>query len=528
MPSAKTVSPAKPAATRTHKVSARTKSAKAPVKRKSAAKPRTIHQGPGVLTQALGLEGWAKLEPVILAALASEEPLLLVGRHGAAKSFLLERLAEALELEFRCYNASLLNFDDLVGFPIPTEDKESLRYVSTPAAIWDAEVVFLDEINRTKPELQNKLFPIVHERRVQGVKLENLRFRWAAMNPPPADDDEEAYLGAEPLDPALADRFGFIVPVPEWSDLNKEQKRRILGDQFKGRHEFVVKPLEALAEARRVYVGLQATPPVGLTEYLIHLENKLSRFGLYLSARRMTILHRNVLAVQAARVVLGQLTGEVDAVEVEWEESAFTALLHSIPQLAGEAPVDHAKLGAAHRQAWEVAKLKDDDPWKQILETPDPLDRLAVAAGLGDKLSDFDLGKVILEAVASQDDAGCRTATALVAYLRFARDRNVPGTVVETLAQEISRVLVPVNGESAVRGRHASVLREVAGAVTLKGTATIRDRYARNLLYGLMPDGYLNSTPKQVLRFFHSHWKKLDLDRIELDEPAKPARKGKK
>ena len=115
-----------------------------------------------------------------------------------------------------------------------------------------------------------------------------------------------------------------------------------------------------------------------------------------------------------------------------------------------------------------------------------------------------------------------------VAYLRFAHDRNVPGMVVVTLAQEISRVLVPVNGESAVRGRHASVLREVAGAVTLKGTATIRDRYARNLLYGLMPDGYLNSTPKQVLGFFHSHWKKLDLDRIELDEPAKPAGKGKK
>ena len=106
-------------------VSKSRKAAKPVAKRKS----KTIRHGPGVLTKALGLEGWEKLEPVILAALASEEPLLLVGRHGAAKSFLLERLAEALELEFRCYNASLLNFDDLVGFPIPTEDKQSLRYI---------------------------------------------------------------------------------------------------------------------------------------------------------------------------------------------------------------------------------------------------------------------------------------------------------------------------------------------------------------------------------------------------------------
>jgi MoxR-like ATPase len=484
----KTVRSAKFAVSKTRKAS------KPVAKRKSGG----IRHGPGVLTKALGLEGWEKLEPVILAALASEEPLLLVGRHGAAKSFLLERLAEALELEFRCYNASLLNFDDLVGFPIPTEDKQSLRYISTPAAIWDAEVVFLDEINRTKPELQNKLFPIVHERRVQGVKLEKLRYRWAAMNPPPGDDDEEAYLGAEPLDPALADRFGFLVPVPEWSNLNKEQKRRILGDQFNGRDEFAVKPFAMVAEARRVYVGLQANPPDGLTEYLIQLEKNLALADLYLSARRMTTLHRNILAVQAARVVLAQLAREVDAVGVEWEESALTALLHSIPQLAGETSVDYARLATAHRQAWELTKLDDDDPWKQILE-----------------------------AVSSQDEGGLRTATALVAYLRFGLDRNVPGTVVETLAQEVSRVLVPLKGKSTVRGALASVLREIGSIVYFDGGTLIRDRYARNLLYGLLPDGYCQSSPKEVLKFFSLQWKKLDLDRIELEIPEQSAQEGK-
>jgi MoxR-like ATPase len=484
----KTVRSAKFAVSKTRKAS------KPVAKRKSGG----IRHGPGVLTKALGLEGWEKLEPVILAALASEEPLLLVGRHGAAKSFLLERLAEALELEFRCYNASLLNFDDLVGFPIPTEDKQSLRYISTPAAIWDAEVVFLDEINRTKPELQNKLFPIVHERRVQGVKLEKLRYRWAAMNPPPGDDGEEAYLGAEPLDPALADRFGFLVPVPEWSNLNKEQKRRILGDQFNGRDEFAVKPFAMVAEARRVYVGLQANPPDGLTEYLIQLEKNLALADLYLSARRMTTLHRNILAVQAARVVLAQLAREVDAVGVEWEESALTALLHSIPQLAGETSVDYARLATAHRQAWELTKLDDDDPWKQILE-----------------------------AVSSQDEGGLRTATALVAYLRFGLDRNVPGTVVETLAQEVSRVLVPLKGKSTVRGALASVLREIGSIVYFDGGTLIRDRYARNLLYGLLPDGYCQSSPKEVLKFFSLQWKKLDLDRIELEIPEQSAQEGK-
>ena len=70
-------------------------------------KPQRIPKS--LITEPLGLYGWRKLEPVLLAALLSEEPLLLVGSHGCAKSFVLERLAESLGMTFRSYNASLLN-----------------------------------------------------------------------------------------------------------------------------------------------------------------------------------------------------------------------------------------------------------------------------------------------------------------------------------------------------------------------------------------------------------------------------------
>ncbi len=87
---------------------------------------------PSMLTQPLGLEGWTPYEPVLLAALASEDPLLLIGPHGSAKSFLLESLAKTLGLEYRFYNASLINYDDLVGIPVPDEGRKSLHYISTP------------------------------------------------------------------------------------------------------------------------------------------------------------------------------------------------------------------------------------------------------------------------------------------------------------------------------------------------------------------------------------------------------------
>ena len=64
--------------------------------------------------------------------------------------------------------------------------------------------VILDEISRCRPDIQNKLFPIIHERRVQGMLLDALRFRWAAMNPSCTEDDDNGYARSEPLDPALA------------------------------------------------------------------------------------------------------------------------------------------------------------------------------------------------------------------------------------------------------------------------------------------------------------------------------------
>ena len=59
------------------------------------------------LTSRLGLIGLGTLEPVVLASLATQSALLLIGTHGSGKSLLLERLAEALGLRWRHYNAAL-------------------------------------------------------------------------------------------------------------------------------------------------------------------------------------------------------------------------------------------------------------------------------------------------------------------------------------------------------------------------------------------------------------------------------------
>ena len=52
------------------------------------------------LLRSLGLVGMDAIEPVVIASLATANPLLLIGPHGTAKSLLLCRLCEALDVSW--------------------------------------------------------------------------------------------------------------------------------------------------------------------------------------------------------------------------------------------------------------------------------------------------------------------------------------------------------------------------------------------------------------------------------------------
>lgn len=201
----------------------------------SSTQTPTSPRGRGPLAR-LGAFGFDDQEPLILAALVTHDPLLLTGNSGTGKTFLLNSISEALGLEHRHYNASLIAFDDLVGFPFPDDAKESVRFLQTPATVWGAESVLIDELSRCKPEHQNRLFSLIHERRLQGLALPNLRYRWAAMNPPNVSGGAgDSYLGSEPLDPALADRFGLIIEVGDWQSLSHTDRRRVTDPSGEGR-----------------------------------------------------------------------------------------------------------------------------------------------------------------------------------------------------------------------------------------------------------------------------------------------------
>ncbi len=353
----------------------------------------TVH--PPLLRQ-LGIIGYDALEPVILAALATESPILLIGPHGTAKSLLLCKLCESLGIAWRHYNASLLNFDDLVGYPLPDAEGK-LRFVETPASIWEAEAVFLDEISRCRPDMQNRLFSIIHERRVQGLPITKLQFRWAAMNPPAKEDplagDTANYLGSEALDPALADRFNFIIEVPEWQRFSEADRDAVVQCLPTAVDEIASQRLrERIALVTKEIALVESALGPAIVDYVRTVAPLLAQLGHPASGRRAGMLFRNVIATHAARLVASPAAAPID--------SAWIALERSIPQRAEGATIDRAKLMLAHTEAWRAVSLDRADPRRLLVSVLCPIERAIRACGI-ESLSSIELSAHVADALAS-------------------------------------------------------------------------------------------------------------------------------
>ena len=402
--------------------------------------------------RALGIAGWDALEPAILAALATESPILLIGPHGSAKTLLLARLAAALGLAFRHYNASILSFDDLLGYPVPQDGR--LVYLQTPATIWDAEAVLFDEVSRCRPELQNKLFPLIHERVAQGVPLTKLRHRWAAMNPPPNvegdGDGTVTYDGAEPLDVALADRFAFVLEAPSFGQLSEADQLRVLRDGGRPAADAPERLRAAVAEARAAHADASRELRDLAAEYTRVLAAQLVAAGHPLSTRRAVTLAGNVVSLRAAQRTLWTAG---DGKSPDREDAFHATARTSLPDAAWGRPVPgHVVLGA-HRAAWEATMLAADAPERALLGESQPLRRIALALGAS-SLAPADAGGVVADAFAALERPA-RLVTAALLFPLLSGRSDLPATTLEAVAADYA--LVAKAGEARVsvrRGGH--------------------------------------------------------------------------
>ena len=311
---------------------------------------------------SLGVYGFDNLELIILAALITEDPMLLIGKSGTGKTYLLNSISEALNLNHRHYNASFISFDDLIGFPYPNVEGQTVTYLKTPATIWGAESILIDEISRCKPETQNKFFSIIQEKKIQGIELSELKYRWAAMNPLMDENNDTAdyYEGSLSLDQALADRFAFIIEVPDWNELTVSEQELVINPAGEGKINNTSKELiQFIKKLREKFIIELKNPNKKIILYCRIISTILGDSGFRISPRRARQLARNFAAIFLVAKEIG-----LDQNENQLKKLFYLGLSWSLPHRAWQGNISSLKIETAHNECIKlIGEVGTENSW---------------------------------------------------------------------------------------------------------------------------------------------------------------------
>lgn len=142
--------------------------------------------------------------------------VLLRGSHGIGKSSIITQAIESQGLRLKYFSASTLDpWTDLVGIPIK-DDEGYIQYIK-PKWLKDADfdILVFDEFNRSPKKVRNAVMELIQFKAINGETIPNLKAVWAAINP----EDEDDTYDVERLDPALQDRFHYVINLSEKPDL---------------------------------------------------------------------------------------------------------------------------------------------------------------------------------------------------------------------------------------------------------------------------------------------------------------------
>jgi len=278
--------------------------------------------------------GYSKIEDLIISALVTGEPILLIGSHGTAKTMLARSIARTLGLKFIAYDASKALFEDVLGLPNPESLKNGkLEYLSTDISIWDKEFILIDEVSRASPSMQNKWLEIIRSRQLMGKKIESLKYIFAAMNPA-----TDSYVGTTTLDAAFAGRFAFIVKVPEATEMSREDIIKIINNiseddavgikDFHLNNNVVSNELkEIVAEANKIIEKIDNNYSNIVANYVANISKNFEEHEVKLDGRRLGMIKRNIIAYLTVKI----LKHDEDYVKKNMNQIFYDCLNSSLP-----------------------------------------------------------------------------------------------------------------------------------------------------------------------------------------------------
>ncbi len=326
------------------------------------------------LLEKLGIYGLEEIENHIFAGLVTGDPVLLVGRHGSAKTMLARKIAECLDAKFIAYDASKALFDDVIGFPNPkTLANGVLDYIPTPISIWDKEFVLIDEISRANTSMQNKWLEIIRSRQLMGKAIPNLKYVFSAMNP------ASIYSGAVALDPALSGRFAFVLLVPEVFTMSTDNIKNIMmnlsdddGVALKrsanepGQKKAALAIRELIDQSRNLYPKIAEKYNEKLSEYIVKFASNMLINKIKVDGRRLGMIRRNCIGYLSVKSV--QMGAEV--ADNKFHTYVYECIKYSLPdETTGETLKEDIIMSAHALSLRDNTRSKKCRLWAEVVNT---------------------------------------------------------------------------------------------------------------------------------------------------------------
>lgn len=144
--------------------------------------------------------------------------VMFVGKQGIGKSTIILDCFKRNNLKYLYFSAATMDpWVDFVGVPKERKMEDGTSFIELvrpkEIAADEVEAIFFDEFNRAPKKVRNAVMELLQFKSINGHKLNNLKFIWAAINPDDVED-EAFQFDVEKLDPAQKDRFHVYIELP--------------------------------------------------------------------------------------------------------------------------------------------------------------------------------------------------------------------------------------------------------------------------------------------------------------------------
>lgn len=156
------------------------------------------------------------IRPALKLLIERQRPAFMWGPPGVGKSDTVAQVAKELKLELRDIRLSLMDPTDIKGFPMPSTDNKSMRFLPPNFLPTKGKgLLFFDEMNQAPQAVQAATYQLILNRAIGDYKLPD---GWAIIAAGNRTTDRSV---AHAMPAALANRFvhiDFDVDMEDWVD----------------------------------------------------------------------------------------------------------------------------------------------------------------------------------------------------------------------------------------------------------------------------------------------------------------------